>query len=108
MKVLNTETQKYVIHYSINSLVGMEVETGKPFMELFDEDAISMTTLRLLVFYGLKDKTHGMTIEQAGEIMSEAIAEGMNFSDLAQLFMSEIVKALGMGEADATRPAKNV
>ena len=108
MKVLETQTQKYVIHYSINSLVEMEVATGKSFMELFNEDGISMTVLRMLVYFGLKSKTHGMTEERAGEIMSEAIAEGMSFAEISEMFVSELVGSLGMSEADATRPAKNV
>lgn len=85
----------------------MEVATGKPFMELFEEDSISMTTLRSLVFFGLKSKSHDMTPEKAGDIMTEAINEGMSFTDLSQMFVAELVNALGMGQADATRPAKN-
>lgn len=107
MKVLNTETQKYVIYYSINSLVEMEIATGKSFMNLFSEDNISMTTLRMLVFYGLKEKTHDMTEQKAGEVMTKAIAEGMSFTELSEMFVSELTNSLGLSQADATTPAKN-
>lgn len=103
MKVLNVGTKQYVVHYSINSLVEMEQRTGKNFTQLFTEE-VSMASLRLLVFYGMKSKVHNFTEEQAGEVMDELIASGIGFEKLSEMFMTELMAALGIKQEDTENP----
>lgn len=99
MKVLNVGSKQYVVHYSINSLVEMEQKTGNNFTNLFTSD-VSMTKLRMLVFYGLKSKIHEFTEELAGEVMDALITDGTSFQKLSEMFMTELMAALGIKEEE--------
>lgn len=100
MKVLKVEGKDYLVHYSINSLVRMEQETGKGFVNIFDENDISIGTIRGLIFYGLISKQREFTHEDAGRIMDGLIADGKSIMKISEMFIGELTKALGMDLAE--------
>lgn len=101
MKVIKIGKKDYVVNYTINSLVEMEQYIEAPFTSLFGDDAgVAVQDLRTIIFYGLKGTIHKFTHEDAGELMDEAIAEGMTFMDLTAKFLAELTAALGIEQEE--------
>lgn len=97
MKILNVKGKDYLIHYTINSLVRMEQETGKSFTEMLgDETGLSIGSLRDIIFYGLISKQHDFTRPDAGNIIDDMIEQGMSIVEISQKFIEELTRALGM------------
>lgn len=96
MKILKVDGKDYLVHYSINSLVRMEQETGKGFVDMFDENEISIGTIRDLIFYGLISKQRNFKEEDAGQLMDRMIEDGKSIADISQMFIKELTNALGM------------
>jgi len=105
MKIVKANGVDYIVHYSINSLVELEKATGKPFTDLFDnEEGVSLTALRRIIFYGLKAKQHEMSEEKAGVIIDQLIEGGMSIMDISAAFLEELTQALGMKKEENTSP----
>lgn len=109
MKVLKVDGKDLIVHYTVNSLVRMEEETGQSFIEMFDEDEISLGTIRDLIFYGLISKQHKFSREDAGRVMDDLIAEGKSMAEVSQMFMAELTSSLGMDieEVEETNDSPN-
>lgn len=106
MKIQKIGGKDYVIHYSINSLIEMEKATGKSFTQLFNSEGFSLSTIRDLVFYGLKAKAK-ITEEGAGEILDALIEEGMPIEQVATLFVNELMAALGIKQEEVVEASPN-
>lgn len=100
MKILKVDSKDYILHYSINSLVRMEKETGKGFTDLFSEDSISLESLRDVIFYGLVSKQRKITADETGDIIDALIQEGQSIMEISQMFITELTKALGMAQIE--------
>jgi hypothetical protein len=109
MKILKVKGKDYLVHYTINSLVRMEEETGKSFTEMLgDEDGLSISDLRDIIFYGLISKQHEFTRLDAGNIIDSMVEEGLSIVEVSQKFLSELTRALGMKTTDADEEDGNV
>lgn len=98
MELIKINGKEHVIKYNINVLVQMEKYVGTSIASIFStEDGISLETLRTLVYFGLKEMNHSLTHEAAGNIISEAIENGLSFTEITSTFVSEMNKALGFG-----------
>lgn len=98
MKLFKVGKKDYVVQYSFNGLIALEHKMGKSFMSLFDEDGISLATIRTLVYCGLVEKQSKLSEEAVGNIIQDSINDGMSFQDIAGLFMNELTAGLGMKE----------
>lgn len=110
MKLFKAGNKDYVVKYSINGLIAMEQRLGKSFMSLFDDESgMSLSAIRTLVYCGLMEKQSQLSEESVGNVIQDAIDEGMSFQEIANVFMSEMTKALGMGktEEEVETPSKN-
>lgn len=96
MKIIKIGEKEYVVKFTMNSLVEMEQYLGKPVMSIFKEDEISFLSIRTLTYFGLKQMEKELTHEKAGDIMSDALENGMSFQDFAGIIIGELTKALGM------------
>ena len=110
MKLFTAGTKDYVVKYSINGLIAMEQRLGKSFMSLFDGEEMTLGAIRMLVYCGLMEKQSQLSEEAVGNIIQDAIDGGMTFQEIANVFMAEMTKALGMGresEKQEETPSKN-
>lgn len=98
MRVIKINDKDYVIRYTVNNLIVMEKIVGKPFSEMFGNTGIELTTLRALIYCGLKDHKHDLTEEGAGEFITEALENGFDLGQLSQEFVDELTKSLGFKE----------
>lgn len=105
MKIQKIGGKDYVIHYSINSLIEMEKATGKSFTQMFDSEGFSLSTIRDLVYFGLKAKAH-INPEEAGDLISVLIEEGMPIEEVATMFANELMAALGFKQ-ETVEPSPN-
>ena len=108
MKVIKIGNEDYVIKYSINNLIAMENLLGKPFTQIFGEDGqVSLNTLRTLIYCGLQGNKHNLTETGAGEILSSALDSGeYDLTSIAQEFINEMTKSLGIKSADVAEIKK--
>lgn len=110
MKLFNAGNKDYVVKYSINGLIAMEQRLGKSFMSLFDDESgMSLGAIRMLVYCGLMEKQSQLSEEAVGNVIQDAIDEGMSFQEIANVFMTEMTKALGMSKSteEVETPSKN-
>lgn len=95
MKVLKIKNEDYKLKYTINSLVKMEEETGRSFMEVLSSGNLDFAALRRLVFYGFVAEHPEMKIEEAGDIIDGLIRQGKDLTEVTNVFMEELSEALG-------------
>lgn len=98
MKVLKIKNEDYKLKYTMNSLVIMEQESGRSFMEVLGGGNLTFADLRRLAYYGFFAEHPDMAIEEAGDILDGLIAQGKNLTEVTNIFMEELSKALGAKE----------
>lgn len=77
--VLQTSRNSYFLRFSINAHCEAEELLGFPITQL-NEKTTGVSTLRTLLFVGLKHGGNPVSMEQAGNIMEEVISEqGMEY-----------------------------
>lgn len=100
MKVFKVNKKDMMVNYTINSLVAMEVGMGRPFTQLFnEEEGISLADLRSIIYYGLTTHQKDITLDEAGDLITDMIEEGKSLTEITELFMKELTKALGLEKA---------
>lgn len=82
------------LKYTVNSLIGLEEATGKPVMNLMDNNEISFTLLRQLLYFGLKWEDKELTLEKTGDVLDAAM-ENMGMADIANAIGKAIQLSLG-------------
>lgn len=109
MKLFKAGNKEYVVQYSINGLIALEQKLGKSFMSLFDGEEMTLGAIRTLVYSGLMEKQTKLSEVAVGNIIQDAIDEGMSFQEVANVFMGELTRALGMNRAKSEEetPSKN-
>lgn len=101
MKIITVGEERYTIHYSINSLVLMEKETGKTFTSMLGgEDGLSINSLRNIAFYGLTSKQRSIKPHEVGNLIDTLIEEGQSLTEITQMFIEELTSALGIDTTD--------
>lgn len=77
--VLKTNKNAYFMKFGINAHCEAEEILGFPITQLNDNTA-GISTLRTLLFVGLKHSGNPVSMDKAGEIMEEVIADkGMDY-----------------------------
>lgn len=65
----------YTLRYSIDAICRLEAQIGKPFgkiaMDMTDDNTASVTLARALLHAALFDRHPEITVEKAGELISE-------------------------------------
>lgn len=89
--VLQTSKDSYFLRFSINAHCEAEELLGHPITQLGENNA-GISTMRTLLYVGLKHGGHPVSMEKAGDIMEEVIAEhGMEY------FSEKISEAIQKG-----------
>jgi len=73
------------LRYDFNALADIEDKAGMSVNELFAPKNMGFHAFRLILWAGLKWKDRGLTVERAGMIINDMLAEGYSFDDLAEL-----------------------
>jgi hypothetical protein len=88
----NSQTLKY----GYNAICELEEASGKPLQELFTEN-VGLSTIRLLIWAGLKWKNNGITKQQVGFMLEELMDNG-TFQDVGKKAVELLAESLGKGE----------
>ncbi|MDQ0269013.1 hypothetical protein [Cytobacillus purgationiresistens] len=89
--VLKTNRDTYFLRFTINAHCEAEEMLGYPITQLSEKSA-GISTLRTLLFVGLKNSGNPVSLDKAGEIMEEVIADrGMEY------FSTQISEAIQKG-----------
>jgi hypothetical protein len=89
------------LKYDFNAIADVEEASGMGVAKLFSEDMIGLHTLRLLVWAGLKHEERGITIQRAGMIIKDMMAEGHDLEAIMMLIMGALTKS-GIFPADVS------
>lgn len=103
--IITIKDKKYMICYDINTLCLMKSE-GYDVMKM-DQIEMDILTIRALFYYGLLkfNNKPKMTLEKAGELMSDYVANGGTFQEIAEIMMMALYKGLGI-KAESTETNK--
>ncbi len=83
------------LRYDFNALADIEERAGVGIGSLFSPDRIGFSTIRLLIWGGLKHEDRGLTLERAGMLVKQMIDEGHDFESVAGL-VNEALKFSGL------------
>lgn len=86
----------YTLKYGYNAVCELEEASGKPIQALFSEEAVGLSTIRLLIWAGLKWKNNGITKQQVGFILEDLIDNG-TFQDVGKKAVDLLAESLGKG-----------
>ncbi len=89
----NTHTLKY----GYNAICELEEASGKPIQALFSEDSVGFSTIRLLLWAGLRWKNNGLTKQQVGFLCDELVENG-TFQDVGKKAVELLATSLGKGD----------
>ncbi len=95
------------LRYDFNALADIEERAGAGIGSLFNESRIGFSTIRLLIWGGLKHEDRGLTLERAGQLVKQMIDEGYDFEQVAGL-INEALQVSGLFPSDEnpTSPPK--
>lgn len=91
---LKVGKKDYFLNYDINTLCMMKAQ-GLNIMKL-DEMEIDIELVRGLIYFGLKRFHNDITLEDAGELISDYIQEGHTFEEVASVMEQALNNALGV------------
>ncbi len=95
------------LRYDFNALADIEEKAGVGIGSLFNSERIGFSTIRLLIWGGLKHEDRGLTLERAGMLVKQMIDEGYDFESVAGL-VNEALKVSGLfpDDTNPTSPPK--
>jgi hypothetical protein len=92
--IIKINNKDYILAFDINTLCLMDAN-GFDVMNL-DNESFSISSFRELFYYSLmKYHKKGMTLEKAGELMSDYIENGGDISDFSSKVTLALIKAMG-------------
>ncbi len=97
--LIKINNKDYILSYDINTLCLMK-EQGLDVMKM-DQIEMDLITVRALFYYGLKRIQREITVEQAGDLMTDYLLAGNDFESLAVILSNALAKGMGI------KPAKN-
>ncbi len=89
----------YTLKYNYNAICELEEASGKPLQALFAEDAIGLSTIRLLLWAGLKWHNNGVTKQQVGFIIDDLV-ERKTYEEVTQNAVKLLTKSFGGGDGE--------
>lgn len=90
MTFINLNNQDLELKYDVNSICALEEKTGKGLFALIDAQNIGFSTVRNLIWAGLRSKNPALTVEIVGNWIYEDIKKGMTFDK----YFENVMKAL--------------
>lgn len=87
-----------LMHYTMNSLCAMEARAGMPLDELMDHH---FSATRLLLWAGLRDCYPGVTVWDAGELISKHLQRGGTLEEVIDICARGLRKS-GLIDGDAS------
>lgn len=90
----SVKSKEYWLKYDFNAICDIEEMGKKPIQSLFSEDSMGLSTIRLLIWGGLKHNDQGLTIQRAGFIIRDYLEEGGTLDELATNASKCLVYAL--------------
>lgn len=98
-QIIKINGKDYIISFNINTLCLME-SNGFNVMNI-NEDSFNISTYRELFYYGLlRHHKKGMTLEKAGELISDFLEENGDMAELTEKIMTALIKSLGNGKQE--------
>lgn len=89
------------LRYDVNAIADLETELGSGLSEIFDEKNVGISTIRAVLWAGLKWEDRSMTILKAGILMTEYLeVEGNTFEGLAEIVVSGLTTAKWLSNGD--------
>lgn len=86
----------YTLKYDYNALCDIEEISGQNLQSLFSDGKIGVSSIRLLLWGGLKWKLNGITKQQVGFIMGD-LKESGKLDEVIQKAGELIAKSIGKG-----------
>jgi hypothetical protein len=97
--VIKINNKDYLLAFDINTLCLMDAN-GFDVMNL-DNEAFTISTFRELFYYALmRYYKKDLTLEKAGEIMSEFLEEGGDMAEMTEKITTALTKAMGQSNSD--------
>ena len=99
------------IKFDYNALADLEDTAGKSIGTLFtDESNIGFSTIRLLVWAGLRHDERGLTLQRTGLMIDQYMSDGGELSTLLQPFFAALkaCKAFKSGGDEGDDESKNL
>lgn len=86
----------YTLKYGYNAVCELEEASGKPIQALFNENSFGLSTIRLVIWAGLKWKNNGITKQQVGFILEDLVGND-TLQDVAKKAVELLAESLGKG-----------
>jgi len=89
-RTIEINNKEYKLRYDFNAVCEIEEKSGKSIMHIASTENMGVSTIRLLLWGGLKHNNEGMTVKQAGEL----IQEYMNADGELENLVTKITEAI--------------
>lgn len=87
----------HTLKYGYNAICDLEESVGKPIQVLFSEESVGLSTIRMLLWTGLRWKNNGLTKQQVGLICEDLIENG-TFQEVGKQAVQLLANSLGKGD----------
>ena len=94
------------LKYDFNSIADIEEKSGAGIARLFSEDMVGLHTIRLLLWGGLRHEDRGLTIQRAGLMVDQLMAEGYTLEKLMEDIVEAVTKSGIFGVIENPTQAK--
>ena len=81
------------LKYDFNSIAEIEDKAGKTIGAIFTSGNVGFNTMRLLVWGGMLASRPRITLQQAGELIGEYVAEGGTLAGLDEIITNKMVES---------------
>lgn len=97
--IIKINNKDYILAFDINTLCLMDAN-GFDVMNL-DSNSFSISSFRELFYYSLmKFHKKGMTVDKAGDLMSDYIEEGGEIAELTSKITLALTKSMGQSKTE--------
>jgi len=93
----NRVIKKRALRFDLNALADFEQEVGMGFAQLMASKAI-FATARALLWAGLKHEDRGLTIERAGNLLTEFVQRGGAIDDVLRDLFNAAMEQGALGQ----------
>lgn len=72
------------LRYDINAIADLEEKLGRGVGAMLSEEAMGLSTVRGLLWAGLKWEDRGLTVDRAGQLLQDHLASGGDLQAVGQ------------------------
>lgn len=102
-----TLDKERMMKFDFNALADVEDKLGAGVGEIFSEERMGFSTIRVMFWAGLKWKDKGLTVARTGAILQKCLDEGMELEELAD-HLSKALIASGYLSEEAVEGDEDV